>query len=38
MTEDLNAKNPHERSRLDTKNEEFALVGERVLGQITCII
>jgi serine/threonine protein phosphatase PrpC len=38
MTEDLNAKNPHERSRLDTKNEEFALVGDRVLGQIICII
>ena len=33
MTEDLNTKNPHERARLVAKEEEFALVGERVLGQ-----
>jgi hypothetical protein len=32
MTEDLNTKNPLERARLASKNEEFAIVGERVLG------
>ena len=33
MTEDLNTKNPLERARLTSKNEEFAIVGDRVLGQ-----
>jgi hypothetical protein len=33
MTEDLNTKNPLERARLIAKQEEFAIVGERVLGQ-----
>jgi len=33
MTEDLNTKNPRECARFVAKEEEFALVGERVLGQ-----
>ena len=32
LTEDLNTKNPLERARLTSKNEEFAIVGDRVLG------
>jgi hypothetical protein len=32
LTDDLNAKNPLERARLMAKQEEFAIVGERVLG------
>jgi len=35
MTEDLNGKHPLERARLASKNEEFALVGERVLGRMS---
>lgn len=34
LTEDLNTRNGQERDRLTAKGEEFALVGERVLGQI----
>ncbi|KIM71707.1 hypothetical protein PILCRDRAFT_16801, partial [Piloderma croceum F 1598] len=34
LTDDLNAKNPLERARLMAKQEEFAIVGERVLGQM----
>jgi hypothetical protein len=33
LTEDLNTKHPLERARLTAKDEEFAIVGERVLGQ-----
>lgn len=34
MTVDLNTKNQSERARLAAKDEQFALVGDRVLGQI----
>lgn len=34
LTRDLNTKDPHERARLSAKSEEFAIVGDRVLGQI----
>jgi hypothetical protein len=34
LTDDLNTKNALERSRLTARGEEFAIVGERVLGQI----
>jgi hypothetical protein len=33
LTDDLNAKNPLERARLMAKQEVFAIVGDRVLGQ-----
>ena len=38
ITDDQNTRNPMERARLTAKQEEFAVVGDRVLGQTSTSI